>query len=690
MKIGLFGLIALFVLSVSIPSAFAQSTESETDSPIKMILDMTLENLEESILDPDREIPSTAQTFYEMGQSEYEIAITALNNGDTETAEEHALIAMALFEDSTTVIGEIEESLVLGQLPPGFGSGVGSTSETGTTQGQGLGVGGIPPGIMKQLTAANVFDISEQISDIEDEVDELRQLAESNGADVNLEDYDESINLAKEVLANGEIPNAQAKIELANEIKENIYAEIQKAADNNTVEGIEELLGDQKNLGLTKKAINDLEDILEDLTTETEEDTSSADDEIADSGDEAPGNSGDAPGQNKVDSGDEAPGNSGDAPGQNKVDSGDEAPGNSGDAPGQNKDNDETELPPGFDSASDTGKENANGQGLGIGKVPPGLAKKLFDAGDGSETELPPGFEAAGDNPSENNNGQGLGVGGVPPGQLKKFEAGLYSVYSPDDYFDDPIDDLAEDTFEEKYDKMNKDSKAKEKQQKIKQAKLDRIADAAANNGPPGLAKKANDGITDSKSGTDSGTVGTPYVVNGFTAIKNGKDDTSKIRFDVFAPNATKMINNKLAADAGFTPDVIGDWLVVATDNPLADVTRTVTVSASGGGGGGSSTVPSAVTDLSTAIPSPAVNTQLELTWTAPSDGGSIITGYKIERKAAGGSWEIAIANTGNANTTYLDSGLVCNKNYDHRISAINAIGTGPTSNEPKTKTDKC
>jgi hypothetical protein len=583
LKIGLFGLVVLFVLSVSVPSAFAQSIESETDSPIKMILDMTLENLEESVLDPDREIPSTAQTFYQMGQGEYQLAIDALNEGDVEAAEEHALIAMALFEDSASVIGELEESLVLEQLPPGFGSAVGSTSGTG----QGLGTGGIPSGIMKQLTAANVFDISEQITEIEEEVDELRQLAESNGVDVNLEDYDESINLAKAVLANGEIPNAQAKIELANDIKGEIYAEIQKAAGDNAREGIEELLEDQKNLGLTKKAINDLEDILQDLTTEeTGDDESSVDDDIESSGDEAPGNSGDAPGQNKADSGDEDPGNSGDAPGQNKADSGDEDPGNSGDAPGQNKDNDETGLPSGFEAAGDNPSENgfANGNGLGIGKVPPGLAKKLFGS-DELETGLPPGFEAAGDNPSENSNGQGLGVGGIPPGQLKKFEAGLYSIYSPDDYFEDAIDDLAEDTFEEKYDKLNKDSKSKEKSELAKQAKLDRIAAAAANGGPPGLAKKANDGITDTKSGTDSGTVGTPYIVDGFTAIKNGKDDTSKIRFDVFAPvNGTKMINNKLAADAGFTPDVAGDWLVVATDNPLADVTRTVTVASSGGG----------------------------------------------------------------------------------------------------------
>ena len=76
-----------------------------------------------------------------------------------------------------------------------------SASDTGITQGQGLGVGGIPPGLLKQITAANIFEIQEGITGIDEEVDELRELIESNNLDVNLEEYDKSINLAKEVLA---------------------------------------------------------------------------------------------------------------------------------------------------------------------------------------------------------------------------------------------------------------------------------------------------------------------------------------------------------------------------------------------------------------------------------------------------------------------------------------------------------
>ena len=611
MKIGLFGLIALFVLFVSVPSAFAQSTESETDSPIKMILDMTLENLEESVLDPDRDIPSTAQTFYEMGQGEYQLAIDALNAGDIEAAEEHAIIAMALFEDSASVIGELEESLVLEQLPPGFGSAVGSASET--NQGQGLGVGGIPPGIMKQLTAANVFDISEQISDIEEEVDELRQLAESNGVDLNLADYDESINLAKEVLANGEIPKAQAKIELANEIKGEIYAEIQEAAAGNTIEGIEELLEDQKNLGLTKKAINDLEDILEDLTTE----------DIVETGDD----------ETPDDNGDEAPGNSGDAPGQNKADSGDEAPGNSGDAPGQNKDN------------------------------------------DNDETGLPPGFEAAGDNPSENGfvNGNGLGVGNIPPGQAKKFDDYASSfAQSPDDFYENSYEADIDDIFETNYDGTNKGKgngkglfgafpgKSGEAPGQLKD-KSDKggngngnTSQVCHNAGPNwttlnvspnavaghlghGDTEGACDnGIDDGDAGNTSWVIGgalLEYVVEKFTGIGRTLDNiTDDLEIDVVAPNGTLIITDNAGSDQpfNFTPDGNGVWTIHVEAHPsesLPSVDRLVTVTggpsvlADAGAGPFNEDVNIPLTGSCTA----ACGTALSWTWeitTQPGSGG--------------------------------------------------------------------
>ncbi|MCV0392560.1 MAG: fibronectin type III domain-containing protein [Nitrosopumilus sp.] len=88
--------------------------------------------------------------------------------------------------------------------------------------------------------------------------------------------------------------------------------------------------------------------------------------------------------------------------------------------------------------------------------------------------------------------------------------------------------------------------------------------------------------------------------------------------------------------------------------------------------------VPAQVTGLSAVAVSPS---QINLSWTAPNDGGSAITGYKIERESPIGSgWSILVSNTGNTNTNYSDSGLNHSTTYQYRVSAINAIGTGSPS----------
>src|SRR5205823_4825017 len=73
---------------------------------------------------------------------------------------------------------------------------------------------------------------------------------------------------------------------------------------------------------------------------------------------------------------------------------------------------------------------------------------------------------------------------------------------------------------------------------------------------------------------------------------------------------------------------------------------------------------------------------QINLTWTAPTDnGGSAITGYKIERSTDGGStWSTLVANTGISGTTYSDPGLAHTTTYTYRVSAINSVGTSPPS----------
>jgi len=90
--------------------------------------------------------------------------------------------------------------------------------------------------------------------------------------------------------------------------------------------------------------------------------------------------------------------------------------------------------------------------------------------------------------------------------------------------------------------------------------------------------------------------------------------------------------------------------------------------------------VPNPPTVLNVKAVSP---TKINLFWNAPSNnGGPLVSGYKIEEKAGPGSYSIVVANTGNTNTSYSRTGLTTGTTYTYRVSAINSVGTGPTSNE--------
>ena len=84
-------------------------------------------------------------------------------------------------------------------------------------------------------------------------------------------------------------------------------------------------------------------------------------------------------------------------------------------------------------------------------------------------------------------------------------------------------------------------------------------------------------------------------------------------------------------------------------------------------------TMPSAPTNLSATAVSPS---QINLSWTAPTNnGGSAVTGYKIERSTDGGTtWSTIAAST--AHSWYSDYFLSASTTYTYRVSAINAIGT--------------
>ena len=89
---------------------------------------------------------------------------------------------------------------------------------------------------------------------------------------------------------------------------------------------------------------------------------------------------------------------------------------------------------------------------------------------------------------------------------------------------------------------------------------------------------------------------------------------------------------------------------------------------------------PAAPTGLTTTL---SGSTQINLSWTAPSDnGGATITGYRIETSTnAGTTWSEQEDDTESTATNYEHTGLTPETTYHYRVSAINSAGTGTPSN---------
>jgi fibronectin type 3 domain-containing protein len=92
------------------------------------------------------------------------------------------------------------------------------------------------------------------------------------------------------------------------------------------------------------------------------------------------------------------------------------------------------------------------------------------------------------------------------------------------------------------------------------------------------------------------------------------------------------------------------------------------------------SATPATVPGAPAGLTATAGNNQVSLSWNAPANGGSAITGYKVFRSTTSGS-ETLLTTLGNV-TSYTDPGLTVGTTYYYKVSAANVVGEGAQSGE--------
>ena len=209
-------------------------------------------------------------------------------------------------------------------------------------------------------------------------------------------------------------------------------------------------------------------------------------------------------------------------------------------------------------------------------------------------------------------------------------------------------------------------------------------------------------GAPSNVAGTTTGTT-VPGAPTRLTATASG---TARINLSWTAPardGGTPITGYRIEE----SPDGTSSWTDLVTDTSdtrttyshtglPGGTTRHYRVSAiNSNGAGAPSSVDSATTGTSvpgapTALSARASGTtQVDLSWTAPgSDGGSPVTGYRIEESPNGrSSWNVLVATTGSPATTYSRTGLASGATRHYRVSAVNTNGAGAPSNTASTTT---
>ena len=223
-------------------SAIPATADNNSANVLKTVLNNSKESLESKIQDLKAEgitIPTDAASFNEQGLAEYNESLRALEGGDIGTAKTHALGAMGLFKSAIEVLNQEEIS-------------------------------------NSYAPADEINAVFESIVGSEIYADELRNLSLANEINVDFSDYYSTISSSKDFLAAGNLDEARDQLEIANEILDEIHAQIQSDADSrkdqrtkefvsNTISQINKMIANAEELGLSQTIIDELHAVAEKL-----------------------------------------------------------------------------------------------------------------------------------------------------------------------------------------------------------------------------------------------------------------------------------------------------------------------------------------------------------------------------------------------------------------------------------------
>ena len=154
----------------------------------------------------------------------------------------------------------------------------------------------------------------------------------------------------------------------------------------------------------------------------------------------------------------------------------------------------------------------------------------------------------------------------------------------------------------------------------------------------------------------------------------------------------------EVSANAGTWADLVANTGSAATaykhtgltsDTTLHYRVRAINAGATGDPSNVASATTSSVPDAPTGLRADANADRVDLDWEAPaSDGGSPVTGYRIEYSADGAAWSDLEEDTESTGTRYRHRGTEPGTTYRYRVSAINAVGRSEASNVAEATTD--